>query len=431
MITGESMPVTKNVGDEVIGGSLNKQGLLVIKVSRVGAQSALAQIVKLVREAHLNKPPIQAFADQIAGFFVPCVLLLTLLTWLVWFCVVWADALPAHYHASRKGLPDPVLLAFMFGCAVLVIACPCALGLATPTAVMVATGVGASNGILFKGGSALERLSLVNVVAFDKTGTLTNGTPCVTTFRSLNDKVSSHTFFELIGSAEGSSEHPIGQAIHKYATHEQGVHAGGKPLRTPEGFEAHAGEGITATVEGRRVTIGNAAFIRAQMIELNESDEASMVPMEEMGQTVVIGAIDGHVAGIVAVADTVKPEAIDVVASLEKAGVAVWMITGDNCRTAECIAKQLGIRNVLAQVKPAHKAAKIVQLQAGAVVAMVGDGVNDAPALAVADVGVAIGTGTDVAIETADVVLMRQSLYDVFVAIDLARTVRSHGMALK
>ncbi|MGE5527826.1 MAG: heavy metal translocating P-type ATPase [Patescibacteria group bacterium] len=397
MLTGESIPVDKKPGDRVTGATLNGNGLLKVRALKIGRDTVLARIIEMVEAAQGSKAPIQRLADQIAGVFVPAVAIVALVTLAVWL-VLTRDAARA-------------LAAFT---AVLVIACPCALGLATPTAVIVGTGRGAELGILIKGGEVLERIQAVNTVVFDKTGTLTEGKPAVTEIVPFGG-MTSDELLRLAAAAERGSEHPLGRAVIAKAE------GAGVKTAAPSSFRAVPGRGIEAAVEGRRLLIGNRQFLEENGISLDEA-LASLAALEESGKTVLLAAADGVLAGLIAVADTLKETSAGAVSSLTAMGVEVAMLTGDNARTAHAIAAQAGIGRVLAEVLPEHKFEEIERLKAaGRVVAMVGDGINDAPALASADVGMAIGTGTDVAMETADVTLMRGDPRTVPAALRLAR----------
>lgn len=399
MITGESMPVEKIAGNEVIGATINKTGTFKFRATKVGRDTALAQIIRLVEEAQGTKAPIQRLADKVAAYFVPAVIAIAVITAAVWLAF---GPQPALTYA---------LLNFV---AVLIIACPCALGLATPTAIMVGTGRGAEAGILIRGGEALEVAHKVTAVVLDKTGTLTRGTPAVTDVIPTNGHDEA-TLLRFVGSAERGSEHPIGEAIVARAR------SAGVSLDESSAFEAVPGHGIEAVVEGRRVLAGNVALMSRHGISL-DGLAARADALASEGKTPMLAAIDGKVAGIIGVADTLKPHSREVVAALHKMGLQVVMLTGDNRRTAEAIAGQVGIDRVLAEVKPDQKAAHIEALQReGHTVAMVGDGINDAPALARADLGIAIGAGTDVAIESAGIVLIGEDLRGVLTAIDLSR----------
>ncbi|HET7558701.1 MAG TPA: copper-translocating P-type ATPase, partial [Limnochordia bacterium] len=402
MLTGESLPVEKGPGDTVIGATLNKSGALKLRAAKVGADTALAQIVRVVEEAQGSKAPIQRMADAVSNIFVPVVLGVALLTFVTWWL-----------------LTGDLTRALLAATAVLVIACPCALGLATPTAVMVGTGRGAEAGILFRGGEHLEAAGRLDVIVLDKTGTLTRGEPALTDVTPLAG-VDADELLRLAAAAERRSEHPLAQAV------AAGARARGlepdEPVE-PAAFEAIAGHGIRATVDGRTVLIGNARLFTQAGVDA-EPLLAERARLEGEAKTALLVALDGRPAGVIAVADTLKPHADDAVRALQAMNIEVWMITGDNRRTAEAIAEAAGIppARVLAEVLPAEKAAQVKALQAaGRKVGMVGDGINDAPALATADLGIAIGTGTDVAMEAADVTLMRGDLRGIVAAIDLSR----------
>ncbi len=442
MLTGESLPVSKSAGDELIGATLNGSGLLRLQATKVGAQTALAQIIRLVEEAQGSKAPIQALADRVSGVFVPIVIGIALLTFLGWFFI------------GKGGFT----LALVNMVAVLVIACPCALGLATPTAIMVGSGKGAENGILFRSSEALERTEQVQVVVLDKTGTITRGKPALTDVvlaerspvgqaqpilaagtnqtglaQSLPQPdpagQAQSDFLRLVASAERGSEHPLGQAVVTAAA-ERGLE-----LSEPDGFEAVAGHGIRAQVDGRSLLVGTPRWLASEGIPTGSLD-AAIERMQTEGKTAVIGAVDGVARGALGIADTVKEGSLEAIAGLRRQGLTVVMLTGDNQRTAAAIARQVGVDRVLAEVLPGDKAAQVRALQqaspaeragrrgspaARTVVAMVGDGINDAPALAQADVGLAIGTGTDVAMATAGVTLMSGDLRGVAQAIALSR----------
>jgi Cu+-exporting ATPase len=403
MLTGESLPVDKKPGDEVIGATINKQGRLKFEATKVGAETALAQIIRLVQEAQGSKAPIQRLADQVASVFVPVVISIAFITFLVWWFVVGVGFTPAMIRMV----------------AVLVIACPCALGLATPTAIMVGTGKGAENGILFKNSEALERAHALKVVVLDKTGTVTVGQPAVTDVVVNGGGAASLTeddLLRLAASAERGSEHPLGEAIVRAAQKR------GLDLAEPEQFEAVSGQGIVAHVEGRKIALGNLKLMTEHAVQLNGLGTESE-RLQAEAKTAMWVAVDGEAAGLIAVADTVKSGSREAVAEMHRLGLQVVMLTGDNHATAEAIAEEVGIDQVRAEVLPGDKANEVKQLQQenAGLVAMVGDGINDAPALAQADVGIAIGTGTDVAMETADVTLMRGDLRSVPQALALSK----------
>lgn len=407
MLTGESLPVEKGPGSPVIGATLNRLGLLRVEATKVGKETALAQIIRLVEEAQGSKAPIQKLADRIAAYFVPAVMGIALLTALVWYFLV-----PPPVNAEMSLFTRALIRAV----AVLVIACPCAMGLATPTAVMVGTGKGAEWGILLKSGEALERAGQLTTVVLDKTGTITRGQPAVTDIITNHEsRITEDEFLRLAASVERGSEHPLGEALVAEAGNR------GLTLGEPEGFRAEAGQGVVAQVDGRAVWVGNARLMAAQGLAL-AAWESDLARLQGEGKTAMLVAVDGAVAGLIAVADTVKEGSAEAIAALHALGLQVAMLTGDNRQTAEAIARQVGVDRVLAEVLPGAKAAEIKRFQAsGAVVAMVGDGINDAPALAQADVGIAIGTGTDVALASAPVVLMSGDLRGVGRAIALSR----------
>lgn len=398
MLTGESIPVEKKAGDNVIGASINKNGSFRFKATKVGKDTALSQIIKLVEDAQGSKAPIAKMADKISGVFVPIVIVLAILAGLAW------------YFLGQESW----IFALTITISVLVIACPCALGLATPTAIMVGTGKGAENGVLIKSGDALETTHKIQTIVFDKTGTITEGKPKVTDIVTA-DFITEEELLRLAASAEKGSEHPLGEAIVNGAEEKQ------LTLASTEAFEAIPGHGIEVTIEGSRLLLGNKKIMDDQKITL-ENLSAVSDQLAEQGKTPMYIAKDGKIAGIIAVADTIKPNSIPAIKKLHQMGIEVAMITGDNKRTAQAIAKQVGIDRVLSEVLPEDKANEVMKLQKeGKKVAMVGDGINDAPALAQADIGIAIGSGTDVAMESADIVLMRSDLMDVPTAVELSK----------
>lgn len=399
MLTGESVPVDKKIGDEVIGSTINKNGFLKIEATKVGKDTALAQIIKVVEEAQGSKAPIQRLADQISGVFVPIVVGIAVITFLVWYFMV----VPGDFAEALEKM-----------IAVLVIACPCALGLATPTSIMAGSGRSAEFGILFKGGEHLEMTHRINTVILDKTGTVTNGKPVLTNVNVVSS-LDETEFLALVGSAEKQSEHPLAEAI------VAGIKEKGIALKDVQSFEAIPGFGIRASVEGRELLVGTRKLMNKYQVEMADALE-KMDALEREGKTAMLVAIDGKFAGMVAVADTIKDTSKAAVKRMKEMGLEVIMITGDNQQTAKAIAAEVGIDHVIAEVLPEGKADEVKKLQAqGKKVAMVGDGINDAPALAVADIGMAIGTGTDVAMEAADITLIRGDLNSIADAIYMSK----------
>ncbi len=397
MLTGESIPVEKKAGDQVTGASLNTNGTITFRATRVGSDTALAQIIKLVEQAQGTKAPIAQMADIVSGYFVPIVMLIALAAGAAWLISGQSFAFGMTIFTS-----------------VLVIACPCALGLATPTAIMVGTGKGAENGILIKGGAALEETHRIRTVVLDKTGTITEGKPVVTDI-SLANGTGEDRLLQLAASAEKGSEHPLGDAI------VQSAEARGLSILPLEKFQAVPGRGIEARIDGRGVLLGNRAFMAERGVSLGTLQDTSDT-LAAAGKTPMFIALDGAAAGVIAVADVPKPGSKAAIARLRQMGIEVAMITGDNERTAKAIAEQVGVDRVLADVLPHQKAEAVRGIQKeGRKVAMVGDGINDAPALAAADLGIAIGSGADVAVEASDITLIRADLAGVATAIALSR----------
>jgi len=408
MLTGEPLPVEKSVGDEVVGATMNRQGSFKFEATKVGKETALAQIVRLVEEAQGSKAPIQALSDRISAVFVPAVIVIATLTFLSW------------YFIGQVELTRSIINTV----AVLVIACPCALGLATPTAIMVGTGRGAENGILFRNSEALERAGALHTIVLDKTGTITKGRPTVTDI-AVSSSLADEELLRLVASAERGSEHPLGEAIVAAGT------ALGLTLSEPVGFRAISGQGIRAEIDGRQLLIGNLRLMESNGLEL-DGLQGTMEKLQAQAKTAMLVAVDDELAGVIAVADEIKPSSKEAIADLKSMGLNIVMLTGDNQHTAEAIAREAGLDpargEVVADVLPGEKAATIKSLQSSVnadtssgIIAMVGDGINDAPALAQADVGMAIGTGADVAIEASDVTLMRGDLNGVARAIRLSR----------
>lgn len=380
MLTGESIPVEKSSGDSVIGSTMNKNGSIMIEATQVGGDTALSHIIKVVEDAQSSKAPIQRLADIISGYFVPIVVSIAVITFIIWIIFV------------HPGQFEPALVSAI---SVLVIACPCALGLATPTSIMVGTGRAAENGILFKGGQFVERAHYVDTIVLDKTGTITNGQPVVTDYVGDNDTL------QLLASAENASEHPLADAIVTYAKDK------GLNLLDNDTFKSIPGHGIKATIHQQQILVGNRKLMNDYNISISNKLNDQLNHYEHLGQTAMMIAVDNQINGIIAVADTVKNDAKQAIKELRNMNIDVVMLTGDNNRTAQTIAKQVGIEHVIAEVLPEEKAHQISLLQdKGKQVAMVGDGINDAPALVKADIGMAIGTGAEVAIEAADITIL-------------------------
>ena len=397
-ITGESIPVEKKKGDEVIGATINKTGVLKFKATRVGKDTMLAQIIKIVEEAMGSKAPIQLLVDKVSFYFVPSVIGIAILSFAIWLL-----------------LGQPFAFALTVFVAVLIIACPCALGLATPTAVMMGTGLAAKNGILIKSGKALEIARDVNIVIFDKTGTLTRGEPSVTDIIKVKNEISENSILQIAASVEKNSEHPLAQAIVNKAKEEK------INFSEVKNFQAIPGHGVSASLENKRILFGTRKLMTDNQIKSGLIEE-EMIVLEDQGKTAMILAVEKDIIGIIAVADTLKDYSKEAVEMLHKMGKKVAIITGDNKRVGQAIAQQVGIDRVLAEVLPQEKSAEIKKLQnEGNIVAMIGDGINDAPALAQADLGIALGSGTDVAMETGEIVLIKDDLRDVVKAIDLSK----------
>ncbi|QLE53295.1 copper-translocating P-type ATPase (plasmid) [Nostoc sp. C057] len=405
MVTGESLPVKKQLGDEVIGATINKTGSFKFRATRVGSDTVLAQIVQLVQQAQGSKAPIQRLADQVTGWFVPAVIAIALLTFIIWF-----------------NFTGNVTLALITTVGVLIIACPCALGLATPTSVMVGTGKGAENGILIKGAESLELAHKIQTIVLDKTGTITQGKPTVTDFVTVNGTANGNEMklVQLTASVERNSEHPLAEAVVKYAQSQE------VELVPVKEFEAITGSGVQGIVSGHLVQIGTQRWMSELGIDA-QALQQDKERLEYLGKTAIWITVDGQIQGLMGISDAIKPTSIQAIRALQKLGLEVVMLTGDNYRTAETIAREVGIKRVLAEVRPDQKAATVQKLQSeGKIVAMVGDGINDAPALAQADVGMAIGTGTDVAIAASDITLISGDLRSIVTAIQLSRaTIRN------
>lgn len=416
--TGESMPVDKAPGDEVIGATINKNGMLKVKAIKIGKDTFLSQVIRMVEEAQGSKVPIQEFADRVTAVFVPVVIGIALVTLASWLIFPGFFGGIAKWAATFIPWINPgmgqVALAFYAAIAVLVIACPCALGLATPTALMVGSGMGAENGVLIRKGEAIQMMKDVNAIILDKTGTITEGKPGVTDLIALNG-LSEEEVLYMAGSAESGSEHPLGQAIVEYAKNRNGQ------LGSAEGFEAITGKGIKASVDGKEIFVGTRKLLDESGINIDDSVEDQMGRLEEQAKTAMLVAVAGEAAGIIAVADPIKEDSKKAIATLKEFGLTPIMITGDNERTAKAVAAEVGIAEVIAGVMPDQKSDEVKRLQErGKIVAMVGDGINDAPALTQAQVGIAIGTGTDVAIESGDIVLVKGDLSAVVKAVKLS-----------
>ncbi|HLC90348.1 MAG TPA: heavy metal translocating P-type ATPase [Candidatus Nanoarchaeia archaeon] len=401
MVTGESIPVEKKKGDSVIGSTINKQGSFTMKATKVGSETVLSRIIRLIEDAQAKKAPIQRFADNVSAYFVPIVIVLAILTYIIWYFL----------------LGQTNEFALIAAVAVLVIACPCALGLATPTAIMVGTGKGAQHGILIKGGDALETAHSLRSIIFDKTGTITKGKPEVTDLVPLN-RTGEQRVLEVAGSLENSSEHPLAEAIVAKAKEEK------HHLRKTTGFQALVGRGVKGNLGQKTYFLGNRKLMKERGISLGKAS-ASIERLEDEGKTVMILAENKKLLGLIAVADEIKEDSPEAIQRLQQLGIRTYLITGDNSRTAAAIAKIVGIKDFFAEVAPDEKATHVKNLQKRGKVAMVGDGINDAPALAQADIGIAMGSGTDVAMESGNIVLMKNNLLDVARAIKLSRLTMS------
>jgi len=400
-LTGESIPIDKTKGDEVIGATINKNGLLKVKATKVGQDTVLSQIITLVEEAKTGKAKLEKMVDQVAKYFVPAIVIIAIGVFLGW------------YFIGNAGLTYS-LLAFV---SVMIIACPCALGLATPAALMMGAGKGAENGILYKGGEYIEIANKVNTVVFDKTGTLTAGRPSVTDIMLLAKDMEEQELVKFAAIAESGSEHPLAQAVVRKAK-ENNI-----PISNPESFEAISGNGLKAVYSNHDIIIGNRKIVEDSKIPINENIDNNLAVFEKQGKTAILICIDNKLAGIIAIADTIKEGAKETVKTLKNKGIEVIMLTGDNERTAKAVASKIDIDRVIAQVLPYQKEETISKLksQQNKIVAMVGDGINDAPALARADLGIAIGSGTDVAKETGGIVLIKDDIRDVITALDLGK----------
>jgi Cu+-exporting ATPase len=401
-ITGESIPVDKTKGDEVIGATINKNGLLKVRATKVGQDTVISQIITLVEEAKTGKAKLEKMVDQVAKYFVPAIVMIAIGVFLGW------------YFIGDAGLTYSIL-AFV---SVMIIACPCALGIATPAALMMGAGKGAENGILYKGGEHIEIANKVNTIVFDKTGTLTIGKPSVTDLVSLTEEIGEQEILRLAAISESGSEHPLAQAVIRKAK-ENGI----PTITNPDSFEAISGHGLKATYSNHTIMIGNRKMMEDNKIAVTENVDTKLSVFEKEGKTAILVAIDNTLAGIIAISDTIKENAKDAIKTLKTKGIEVIMLTGDNERTANAVASRLGIDRVIAEVLPQQKEEVVSKLKTkeGKIVAMVGDGINDAPALARADLGIAIGSGTDVAKETGGIILIKDDIRDVVIALDLGK----------
>jgi Cu+-exporting ATPase len=411
MITGESFPVSKDVGSQLYGSTINQNGTIHIKAIRTASENTLSVIDKTIQEAQASKASIQRIADTISAYFIPFIIIIAIIAFIVWLTLA--------YTALRNLNMHPIAFALQFSLAILVISCPCVISLASPTAFMVGIGQGAKFGVLFKSGSIIEMCHKLNTVLFDKTGTLTNGKPAVTDIRITRKNFKIPMLLYMIGSAELSSEHAIGKAIVEYAR----SHTDGIDLDEPSDYQATPGRGFTCTVAGDTVIAGNVMWMEENSIKISIETREEIQNWESEGKTVVCVAINNVLYGIIGLADTLKPEAEFVIKELRKNGIEVWILSGDNQITTNYIASQIGVKNAIGQLLPNEKANKIKELQnEGKIVAMVGDGINDSIAISAANIGIAIGAGSDIALETSDVVLLKSNLKDVLIALDLSQT---------
>ncbi|MDJ0658443.1 MAG: heavy metal translocating P-type ATPase [Crocosphaera sp.] len=416
LVTGESVPVAKEPGDKAIAGTLNHSGVITLKTTEVGEDTTLAQIIASVETAQTRKAPIQQLADTVAGYFAYGVMGLALLTFLFWFTIgtnLYPQVLTPSHTGMVMGSTSPLLLSLKLAIAVLVVACPCALGLATPTAILVGTSMGSERGLLIKGGDVLEKVHQLEGVIFDKTGTLTVGHPTVTDYLAFG-QISSQSLLQLAATVESGSNHPLGLAILEKAQQE------GLPLLSAQDFHTEAGSGVQATVEGQTVWLGNERWLQEKGLTLENDHQTLTNPLSQGGKTVVYLGVEGSIKGVLALKDEIRPDAQTTVSELQKRGLEVILLTGDHPQVAQSIANQLGITQVFAEIRPSGKAAMVEKLQKLKKVAMVGDGINDAPALAQANLGISLQGSTQVAMETADIVLMSDRLWDVITAMDLS-----------
>ena len=409
MLTGEATPVFKQIGEEVVAGTINQSGVIVLETTHIGKDTTLAQIIVLVESAQTRKATVQKLADQVAGYFAYGVMGIASLTFLFWYLVgtnLWSQVLVST-------ATSPLLLSLKLAIAVLVVACPCALGLATPTAILVGTGIGAEKGILIKGGDILERVNQLDKIVFDKTGTLTEGHPAVTDCLSLTS-LDPKSLLQIAASGESGTNHPLARAIVQEANFRE------LSLLEADNFHTEPGQGIRAEVIGKKVVLGNRPWLESQGISFNQQIEEKVIPLEAMGKTVIYCGINGELGGLIALQDKLRPQAKETITKLNQKGLEVFLLTGDRQVVANKVAAELDIKQVFAEVKPDQKAAIIKSLQEPGVVAMVGDGINDAPALAQADVGISIQGGTDVAMETAGIILMQENLLNVVHSLHLS-----------